>query len=218
MSATNTSAYASVFKTILALSMALVSQLKKCHGISNQPPPSTHFLGIHNPEKLVATLFVMLLIFPSVSMGAQYDTKYGPIIFDTEDQVVAYGQSLRGGFWSAFNMSKPSEEEVVKLHEELFIRVAKFLGFTEFPGKTTVKFVSSLTELRAKYCNLVPGCKMKTLAFYDRGNNIIWYDKNELNRNLVLHETTHAALTLYFTKPVPGNISEFLSDQMIWLD
>jgi len=152
----------------------------------------------------------LLLCLPALSTSARLETRYGPILYDTNEQIIDYGRSIRPLLSPAYRYALPLDV-IVSRHEYLFETVADKLDIKLNGLKISVRLVTSLEELRDKYKRLVPDGNMSVTAFYGHADKTIWYAVESLNRELVLHETAHAVLHHYFIQSIPAKVDEIIA-------
>lgn len=158
----------------------------------------------------------LLLCLPAPSISARVETKFGPILYDTNEQLIDYGRSLRPAILPAFNFPKPSLDVIVGRHEHIFETVCEKLDINLNGLKTSVRIVTSLKELRAEYKRLVPDSGKAVTAFYSHRDKTIWYALERMSRDVALHETAHAVLDHYFIRPIPAGVDEFVAEKVRW--
>jgi len=155
----------------------------------------------------------LLLCLPEPSISEHLETRFGPILYDTNEQIMEYGRSIRPLLSPAYR-SKPPLDVIVSRHEYVFESVCEKLGIKLNDLKTIVRIVSSLKELRAEYKRLVPDGDMSVTAFYSHADKTIWYAQESLSRKLVIHETAHAVLDHYFIQPIPAGVDEIIAETL----
>ena len=157
---------------------------------------------------------LLLLLLPLASTAAQLETRFGPILYDTNEQLIDYGRSLNPVFRLGLTVAKPSIDEVVARHEYIFETACDRLDINLNGMKTAVRIVTSLKELRAEYQRLVPDSVKIVNAFYSHRDKTIWYAQERLSRGLALHETAHAILDHYFIRPIPAGVDELVAEMV----
>jgi len=155
----------------------------------------------------------ILLCLPAISISARLETSFGPILYETDEQIVEYGRSIRPLLSPAYR-SEPPLEVIASRHEYLFETVCDKLDIKLNDVKTIVRIVTSLNELRDEYKRLVPDGDMSLTAFYSHADKTIWYAQESLSRELVLHETAHAVLDHYFIRPIPAKVDEIIAETL----
>ena len=156
----------------------------------------------------------LLLCLPSPSISARLETRFGPILYDTDEQLVDYVRCLHPYVPPVLNYSKPSQDEIVARHEYIFETICDKLDIKLNGLKTSVRIVSSLEKLRAEYRRLVPGSTKKVSAFYSKRHKTIWYALENLNHDIALHETAHAVLDHYFIRTIPAGVDEIVAEKV----
>lgn len=151
------------------------------------------------------------LSLPTFSLSANVETRFGPIIYDTKEQIVAYGRSIRPLLSPAYRRLEPPFEVIVSRHEHLFETVCSNLDIRLDGQKTNVRIVSSLKELRSAYRHFVPDIYLPVTAFYSHADKTIWYAVESLSREQILHETAHAVLDHYFFQAIPKKVDEIIA-------
>ena len=115
--------------------------------------------------KFHLTIF-LLLILPSASVCAQLETKFGPVLYETNEQIIDYERSLGPKDNPVSHRTNPSLETIISRHENLFEEVCAKLDIYLNDIKTTVRIVASLDQLRAEYKRYVPNGDKAVTAFY----------------------------------------------------
>jgi hypothetical protein len=163
--------------------------------------------------KFHLTIF-LLLILPSASICAQLDTKFGPILYETNEQIIDYERSLGPKDNRDSHRTNPSLETIISRHENLFEEVCAKLDIYLNDIKTTVRIVASLDKLRAEYKRYVPNGDKAVTAFYSHQDKTIWYSQERLSYGIILHETAHAVMDHYFIRPIPAGVDELVSEML----
>jgi len=163
--------------------------------------------------KFHLTIF-LLLILPSASVCAQLETKFGPVLYETNEQIIDYERSLGPKDNSDSHRINPSLETIISRHENLFEEVCAKLDIYLNDIKTTVRIVASLDQLRAEYKRYVPNSDKAVTAFYSHQNKTIWYSQERLSYGIILHETAHAVMDHYFIRPIPAGVDELVSEML----
>ena len=153
--------------------------------------------------KFHLTIF-LLLILPSASVCAQLETKFGPVLYETNEQIIDYERSLGPKDNPDSHRTNPSLETIISRHENLFEEVCAKLDIYLNDIKTTVRIVASLDQLRAEYKRYVPNSDKAVTAFYSHQDKTIWYSQERLSYGIILHETAHAVMDHYFIRPIPA--------------
>ena len=156
----------------------------------------------------------LLLCFPSLAFAARLETRFGPILYDSTEQLREYGRCLYPFLPRALNFTDPTQEEIVSRHEYIFETICDRLGIRLNGQKTAVQLVDSVDELRAEYHRLVPDSRKTVKAFYSHQDKTIWYALNRLDHDVALHETAHAILDHYFFRPIPAGIDESVAEMV----
>lgn len=171
-------------------------------------------------KRLLVVILGVSVLMASPSMAEdllKVDTKCGPIFYKNEKEIRTYGHTIRKGFWNMFNPKYPSIEKTVELHEELCDRVAELVGLKSFPGQTSTYFAEDQKDLIQRYKSN-NGKKKNVIGFYSPSKKEIWYSPSHLGRKLVRHEMAHAALSQYFYRPVPMEMTEAVAEHIEWID
>ena len=155
-------------------------------------------------------IIFFLLILPGTSFCAQLETRFGPVIYETQEQIIDYERSLG----PRSQRKSPTLETIIDRHESLFEVVCKKLDIYLKNSKTTVRIVTSLEQLRAEYKRYVPGSNKAVTAFYSHQDKTIWYSQERLSYGIVLHETAHAVMDHYFIRPIPAGVDELVSEML----
>ena len=163
--------------------------------------------------KFHLTIF-LLLILPSASVCAQLETKFGPVLYETNEQIIDYERSLGPKDNPDSHRTNPSLETIISRHENLFEEVCAKLDIYLNDIKTTVRIVASLDQLRAEYKRYVPNSDKAVTAFYSHQNKTIWYSQERLSYGIILHETAHAVMDHYFIRPIPAGVDELVSEML----
>ena len=163
--------------------------------------------------KFHLTIF-LLLILPSASVCAQLETKFGPVLYETNEQIIDYERSLGPKDNPDSHRTNPSLETIISRHENLFEEVCAKLDIYLNDIKTTVRIVASLDQLRAEYKRYVPNSDKAVTAFYSHQDKTIWYSQERLSYGIILHETAHAVMDHYFIRPIPAGVDEFVSEML----
>jgi hypothetical protein len=156
----------------------------------------------------------LLLVLPAASLSDQLETKFGPILYDTSEQLVAYGRSLGPENRIVFSFEDPSPEVIAARHEYLFERVCDQLDIILNGLRTSVRLVTSIKELQVEYRQIVPESTKVVNAFYSHRDKTIWYAQERMSRGLALHETAHAVIDHYFIQALPAGVDEFVAEKM----
>jgi hypothetical protein len=163
--------------------------------------------------KFHLTIF-LLLILPSASVCAQLETKFGPVLYETNEQIIDYERSLGPKDNPDSHRTNPSLETIISRHENLFEEVCAKLDIYLNDIKTTVRIVASLDQLRAEYKRYVPNSDKAVTAFYSHQDKTIWYSQERLSYGIILHETAHAVMDHYFIRPIPAGVDELVSEML----
>jgi hypothetical protein len=163
--------------------------------------------------KFHLTIF-LLLILPSASFCAQLETKFGPVLYETNEQIIDYERSLGPKDNPDSHRTTPSLETIISRHENLFEEVCAKLDIYLNDIKTTVRIVASLDQLRAEYKRYVPNSDKAVTAFYSHQDKTIWYSQERLSYGIILHETAHAVMDHYFIRPIPAGVDELISEML----
>ena len=163
--------------------------------------------------KFHLTIF-LLLILPSASVCAQLETKFGPVLYETNEQIIDYERSLGPKDNPDSHRTNPSLETIISRHENLFEEVCAKLDIYLNDIKTTVRIVASLDQLRAEYKQYVPNSDKAVTAFYSHQDKTIWYSQERLSYGIILHETAHAVMDHYFIRPIPAGVDELVSEML----
>ena len=163
--------------------------------------------------KFHLTIF-LLLILPSASVCAQLETKFGPVLYETNEQIIDYERSLGPKDNPDSHRTNPSLETIISRHEKLFEEVCTKLDIHLNDIKTTVRIVASLDQLRAEYKRYVPNSDKAVTAFYSHQDKTIWYSQERLSYGIILHETAHAVMDHYFIRPIPAGVDELVSEML----
>lgn len=170
--------------------------------------------GVLKSSAAVIVACCLLMCFPSDARSARIETRFGPIFFETKDQVISYGRSLRPLLSPAYRTIPIPADFIISRHESIFETVCEKLDIKLQNLKTSVRIVASLKELREEYKRLVPDSDMPVIAFYSHNDKTIWYAQESLSRELILHETAHAVLDHYFVQPIPAKIDEIIAEKL----
>jgi hypothetical protein len=163
--------------------------------------------------KFHLTIF-LLLFLPSASVCAQLETKFGPVLYETNEQIIDYERSLGPKDNPESHRTNPSLETIISRHENLFEEVCAKLDIYLNDIKTTVRIVASLDQLRAEYKQYVPNSDKAVTAFYSHQDKTIWYSQERLSYGIILHETAHAVMDHYFIRPIPAGVDELVSEML----
>ncbi len=163
--------------------------------------------------KFHLTIF-LLLFLPSASVCAQLETKFGPVLYETNEQIIDYERSLGPKENPESHRTNPSLETIISRHENLFEEVCAKLDIYLNDIKTTVRIVASLDQLRAEYKQYVPNSDKAVTAFYSHQDKTIWYSQERLSYGIILHETAHAVMDHYFIRPIPAGVDELVSEML----
>ena len=163
--------------------------------------------------KFHLTIF-LLLFLPSASVCAQLETKFGPVLYETNEQIIDYERSLGPKDNPDSHRTNPSLETIISRHENLFEEVCAKLDIYLNDIKTTVRIVASLDQLRAEYKQYVPNSDKAVTAFYSHQDKTIWYSQERLSYGIILHETAHAVMDHYFIRPIPAGVDELVSEML----
>jgi hypothetical protein len=163
--------------------------------------------------KFHLTIF-LLLFLPSASVCAQLETKFGPVLYETNEQIIDYERSLGPKDNPESHRTNPSLETIISRHENLFEEVCAKLDIYLNDIKTTVRIVASLDQLRAEYKRYVPNSDKAVTAFYSHQDKTIWYSQERLSYGIILHETAHAVMDHYFIRPIPAGVDELVSEML----
>ena len=159
-------------------------------------------------------IIFFLLILPGTSFCAQLETRFGPVIYETQEQIIDYERSLGPRDNADSQRTSQTLETIISRNESLFVVVCEKLDIYLKNSKTTVRIVTSLEQLRAEYKRYVPGSNKAVTAFYSHQDKTIWYSQERLSYGIVLHETAHAVMDHYFIRPIPAGVDELVSEML----
>ena len=71
----------------------------------------------------ISVTILLLIIFPSIAICGQLETKFGPILFETNEQVVEYGRSLVPKENPELHLRPLTFEAIIYRHEKIFADV-----------------------------------------------------------------------------------------------
>lgn len=158
--------------------------------------------------------FFLLLILPATSICGQLETKFGPILYETDEQIFDYGQSLAPEDQTERHPRPLKLKEIISRHETIFEYVCTKLDINLNGSKTTVRIIESLEQLRVEYNRYVPHSKKAVTSFYSHADKTIWYSPERLTHGIILHETAHAVMDHYFIRPIPVGVDELISEML----
>ena len=157
---------------------------------------------------------ILLLIFPGTSICGQVETKFGPILYETNKQIIDYGQSLLPKGHPERHLRSLTLGAIISRHERLFAEVCEKLDIHLNGIKTKVRLVDSLEQLHVEYKRYVPYSEKSVTSFYSHPDKTIWYSPERLSYGIILHETAHAVMDHYFIRPIPSGVDEFVSEML----
>ena len=163
--------------------------------------------------KILITIF-LLLIFPGSANSGQLETKFGPILYESNKQLRDYGQSLVPKNTPEHHLHTLTHATIISRHESIFEDVCAKLDIMLNGIKTTIRIVDSLEQLRVEYNRYVPHSEKAVTSFYSHQDKTIWYATERLSYGLILHETAHAVMDHYFIRPIPAGVDELVSEML----
>lgn len=163
--------------------------------------------------KIIVTI-ILLLIFPSISICGQLETKFGPILFETNEQITDYGRSLVPKGRPELHLRPLTFEAIIYRHEKIFAEVCTKLDIHLNGIKTTIRIFDSLEQLHVEYKRYVPNSDKTVNAFYSHLDKTIFYTPERLSYGIILHETAHAVMDHYFIRPIPSGVDELVSEML----
>ena len=162
----------------------------------------------------ISVTIILLLIFPSISICGQLETKFGPILFETNEQVIDYGRGLVPKGNPELHLLPLSFEAIIYRHEKIFAEVCAKLDINLNGIKTKIRIVDSLEQLHIEYKRYVPHSEKAVTSFYSHPDKTIWYTPERLSYGIILHETAHAVMDHYFIRPIPSGVDELVSEML----
>lgn len=159
---------------------------------------------------IVPVCLIALLSTPSVA--ATLETEVGPIIYQSDKDLIEYGRKIRSIFSpTAF---VPSKATIAARHEFIFAAVCKELDIVLNDAKTFTRIVKTKAELQKVYDAIPPGTGHKVNAFYHHPEKTIWLALESLTPAIAAHEIGHAVMDHYFIRQVPAGIDEMVAEDL----
>jgi hypothetical protein len=162
----------------------------------------------------IRVTIILLLIFPGIAICGQLETKFGPILFETNEQIIDYGQSLVPKEYPELHLRPLTLEAIISRHEKIFTEVCAKLDINLNGIKTKIRIVDSLEQLHVEYKRYVPHSEKSVTSFYSHRDKTIWYSPERLSHGIILHETAHAIMDHYFIRPIPAGVDELVSEML----